>query len=122
MAQQQLSVTNLGANATVDLLTGADQGEVQGELRRPSLPTRFELLLEATATGVEVEVFSGIRQVVFRSPVSSTGTAGQAPNRETLPSINWSAASFEQQRIILRETAGAGTIDLEAVLLGRPAA
>lgn len=120
MAQQFIEITNVGALATLDLLQDGDDGAAPEEIRRPLRPTQYNLLIECTATGLELEVFSGPRQAVFRSPISATGTAAQAPNRQTTIPISWKAASGDGQRIIIRDTSNTATIDVQAVIEAIP--
>lgn len=119
MSQQFLEITNLTANAVTDLMTGAVQGEAHGRFhdRRPARQT---LLLTATAAEAEVEIFAGNRQVVYRSPVNIGGVAGTVPPRNTSVPMSWVVAGDEITRVLIRETAGAGTVDIQGLLETSP--
>jgi hypothetical protein len=119
MSQQFLEITDLTANATVDLMTGADQGEAHGRFH-DQRPARQTLLLRATAAQAEVQVFAGNRQVVFPSPVCIGGVAATVPPRNTTVPMSWVVASNEITRVLIRETAGAGTVDIQGLLETTP--
>jgi len=106
--------TNVGANAVVDLMLDGDQGPMN--LRFVKRPSKVTYACDANAAAsAELEVFSGGRQVVERSAVDGGGTAGTMPNLRD-KGISFFSAAGEILAFRLRETAGAGTVDIGLVI------
>jgi len=104
---------NIAASTTYDMMTDAGTGEAQSRfIQRPS---RVALAIESSAVGCELEVYSGARTIVARSTLAAGGTDGVFPNLNE-KTITWLAAAGEKQRIVVRETAGAGNQDIMAVV------
>ena len=104
-----LEVDNIAANASVDLMVDALTGEAQS--RFIDRPSRVTVAILADAVGVELQTFSGLRTIVGRSTLDSSGTLGQFPNLDQ-KAFSYLAAGGEIQRFILREIAGATTTDV----------
>ncbi len=113
MALEYLMQSNLAANSTNDLMTDADTGEAQ--TRFVTRASRVTMAIEASAVGIEVEVYAGIRNVVPRSTLDSGGTTGVFPNVNE-KAFSFLAAAGEKLRLVLREIAGVATVDVMAVV------
>ncbi len=109
MALQYIQLTDLAANATVDLLVNGNQGST--ELRKVVRPSQITMAIVATAVGVELEVKAGLRTVVPRSQIPAGGTISVFPNLDQ-QAFSFFAASFEDVQVLVRETAGAATTDI----------
>lgn len=111
---EYLQQTDLGALSTNDLMVDADTGEAQSRfvgLR----PARVTMAIVADAVGVELEIYSGTRQIVPRSQVPAGGTVGVFPNLNE-QAFSFFAAAGEKLRVILRETANVATTDVMATV------
>ncbi len=110
MADTVLTITDLGANAVVDFLLGANEGA--SNLRFIERPSRVVWAIDASAAlQAEIEVFSGSRTVAERGVVSGGGTAGVMPNLQQA-ARTFLAATGEILSFRVREIAGAATTDL----------
>ena len=66
--------------------------------------------MDATAVGLELEVFSSKRTVVERSAVDAGGTIGVPPKMNE-QAVSFAAFPGEILQFRVRDTVGAGTID-----------
>ena len=114
---EYLMQSNLAANSTNDLMTDADTGEAQS--RFVTRPSRVQVAIEASAVGVELEIYSGARTVVARSSLDAGGTTGVFPNINE-KSFTFFAAAGEKLRFVLREIAAAATTDVMAAVSVQP--
>ena len=104
-----LTITNLAANTVADFMLNADQGA--SNIRFIKRPSRVTFAMDATAFQAEYEVYSGGRNVVTRSAVDAGGTAANVPDLQA-KAVSFLAAAGEILEFRVRETAGAGTVDL----------
>lgn len=114
---QYLMLSNIPANAVRDLMKDADTGE--SDLRTVWQPSRVTFACVASAVGIELEVFSGERQVVNRSTLEAGGTTGVYPNLDQ-KALSFLAAGGEQLKFRVRETAAAATTDIMLVINVEP--
>ncbi len=113
MPQEYLMVSNIPANAVRDLFRDADTGEADTRfVTRPSLVT---MAIVSSAVGIEMQLFSGERNIIQRSTLEAGGTTGTFPNI-TDKAFQFAAAAGEKLRALLRETAGVATTDVMAVV------
>ncbi|MEE8607913.1 MAG: hypothetical protein V3S55_09920 [Nitrospiraceae bacterium] len=118
MADTLLGITDLGANAVVDFLLGANEGA--SNLRFIERPSRVVWAMDASAAlQAEVEVFAGDRTVAQRGVVSGGGTAGVMPNLQQ-SARTFLAATSEILSFRVREIAGAATTDLNLYVSVEP--
>lgn len=106
---QYLMLSNLPANAVRDLMVDADTGE--SDVRTVWQPSQVTYAIVASAVGVELEVFSGERQVVNRSTLEAGGTTGVFPNLDQ-KAVTFLAAGGENLKFRVRETAAVATTDI----------
>ncbi len=113
---QFLLLSNIAANATQDMMVNADTGESEARfITRPSVIT---MAIDASAVGVELEVFVGSLQVVPRSTLDAGGTTGVFPNLDQ-KAFRFRAPSGVL-RVIVREIAGTATTDIQMALSVEP--
>lgn len=112
-----LTLTNLPANAIRDLMLDADQGATN--LRFISFPSQVTFALNATAVGVEYEVYSGGRRVIERSAIEAGATAGVFPNLDQKGQTFYAAAG-DILEFKVRETTGVATTDINMAISVEP--
>ncbi len=110
---EQLTVTNLGSGAVLDLMVDADQGESQQRFVERNSEITFAI--NANAATVDIEVFAGTRQVVSRSGIEAGATASVFPNLNE-KAVSFFAAQGEKLRFLLRETGAVATTDINAIV------
>lgn len=113
VANKLMTLTNIPALATRDLMTDSDQGPTS--LRFIGRPSQVTFAINANAAGIELEVMSGQRRVIERSAVESGGTAGVYPNLLD-KAQNFLAATGEILEFRVRETANVATTDINFVI------
>jgi len=115
MASKKLTLTNIPALATRDLMTDADQGPTS--LRFIQTPSIVTFAINGThATPIaELEVMSGQRRVVERSAIEGGATAGVFPNMDQ-KAENFPAAAGEILEFRVRETGNVATTDINFVI------
>jgi len=104
-----MTLTNIPALATRDLMTDADQGPTS--LRFVGSPSRVVFVINANAAGIELEVYASGRRVVERSAVEAGGTAGVYPNLLDKGQA-FDAAGGEILEFRVRETANIANTDI----------
>lgn len=109
MAGGFLTLTNLAASAVNDFMLDSDQGPTND--RFVEVPSVVSFAINATAAEAEYEVFAGSRTVISRSRVPSGGTAAVPPSITDF-GRSFLAAAGEILQFRVRETAAAGTVDL----------
>lgn len=109
MASKLMTLTNIPALATRDLMTDSDQGPTS--LRFVAAPSRCTFVINANAAGVELEVLTQYRRLVERSAVESGGTAGVYPNLLD-KGQSFDVAGGEILEFRVRETANIATTDI----------
>lgn len=107
---EYLHYQNVAANAVIDMMRDAISGESQA--RFVTRPSKVTMAIEASAAAsAEFQVFSGSRTIVARSAVDGGGTDGVFPNINE-KAFSFLAAAGEKISVPVRETAGAGTVDI----------
>lgn len=113
MAVEYLMLSNIPANGVRDMMVNADTGE--SDLRYVGVPSKVTYAIVASAVGIELEVFSGDRQIVNRSTLEAGGTTGTFPNLDQ-KAVSFLAAGGEKLKFRLRETAAVATTDIMLAL------
>lgn len=98
--------TNVGANATVFPLAG-------NQYEYLPFPARVEFAIIASADEVDVTVYSGSDVLQQTGPATVKTGSAVYPDDFLLDDV---AAQGERLNVIIRETAGAGTVDTETVV------
>lgn len=117
MPNKLMTLTNIPALATRDLMTDADQGPTS--LRFIGSPSKVTFVINANAAGIELEVMSGQRRVVERSAVEAGGTAGVYPNLLD-KGQSFDAAGGEILEFRVRETGNVATTDINFAIAVEP--
>ncbi len=105
-----LTLTNLAANAVQDFMVNADQGPQNFRFIGPG-GAQISWAMNATALEAELEVYASGLQIVPRSRVQSGGTIGIPPDMQAFGQV-FEAPGGTILEFRVRETAGAGTVDL----------
>jgi len=113
MATEFLLLSNLAANATVDLMTGADTGEA--DARFIQFASQVTVAIEASAVGIQLNITSGGRTIVERSTLGAGGTTGVFPNVNE-QAFQFLAAAGDKLRMPVTEIAGVATTDVMATV------
>lgn len=113
MATEFLLLSNLGANATQDMMVNADTGEA--DARFIQFPSEVTVAIEASAVGVQLNITSGGRTIVERSTLGAGGTTGVFPNINE-QAFQFLAAAGDKLRMTVTETAGVATTDVMATV------
>ena len=117
---EYLHYQNVAANAVIDMMVNAISGESQA--RFVTRPSKVTMALEASAAAsAEFQVFSGSRTIVARSACDGGGTDGVFPNIDQ-KAFSFLAAAGEKISVPVRETAGAGTVDIMLTVSVEPIA
>lgn len=111
--QEFLQVSNIAANAVVDLFRDADTGE--SDARFIGRASQVTVAIQANAVGIELELKAGGRTVVDRSTLDGGGTTGVFPNINE-KAFTFFAAAGDKLVGRLRETAGVATTDVMAAV------
>lgn len=113
MATEFLLLSNLTANSTVDLMTGADTGEA--DARFIQFASQVTVAIEASAVGIQLNITSGGRTIVERSTLGAGGTTGVFPNINE-QAFQFLAAAGDKLRMPVTEIAGVMTTDVMATV------
>jgi hypothetical protein len=108
----RVTTTNLAANATTFPLQGN-----QYEFLR--FPARVEFAVVANAAGIDVTIYSGTDLLQQGGPATVKSTPPLYPDDFLLDDI---AAEGDRLNVILRETAGVATTDIETAVKITPLA
>jgi len=106
MGAKLMTLGTIAALSTKDLMTDADQGPTS--LRFVSSPSRVTFVINATSTGMELEVLTQNRRIIERSAIETGGTFGVYPNLLD-KGQTFDAAGGEILEFRVRETANVGT-------------
>lgn len=101
---------SVGAGATVDLFASS-------QYRYLPWPARIRLMLQTTATGVNMQVLSGSEMLQPATPIDASGTANKLPTVFTVDPLDFVAPPGDLIQIqAINTTAGAlsvtGVIDV----------
>lgn len=102
----RVTTTNLGANATATPLSG-------NQYEYLPFNARVEFAIVASAVGIDVTVYSGSDVLQQSGPATVKATPPLYPDDFLLDDV---AAAGERLNVILRETAGVATTDIETVV------
>lgn len=102
----RVATTNLAANGTAFPLQG-------NQYEYLPFPARVEFAIVANAAGIDATVYSGSDVLQQNGPTTVKTTPPLYPDDFLLDDV---AAAGERLNVILRETAGAATTDIETVV------
>lgn len=102
----RVTTTNLLANATAFPLQG-------NQYEYLPFPARVEFAVVANAAGIDVTIYSGSDVLQQNGPATVKATPPLYPDDFLLDDV---AAAGERLNVILRETAGVATTDIETVV------
>jgi len=102
----RVTTTNLAANATAFPLAG-------NQYEYLPFPARVEFAIVASADEVDVTVYSGSDVLQQNGPATVKATSPVYPDDFLLDDV---AAQGERLNVVLRETAGTGTVDIQTVV------
>ena len=102
----RVTTTNLAANATAFPLQG-------NQYEYLPFPARVEFAIVASAIGIDVTVYSGSDLLQQGGPATVKATPPEYPDDFLLDDV---AGQGERLNVILRETTGVATTDIETVV------
>jgi len=102
----RVTTTNLAANATAFPLSGSQYEYLP-------FNARVEFAVIASAAGIDVTVYSGSDVLQQSGPATVKATPPVYPDDFLLDDV---AMAGERLNVVLRETAGAATTDIETVV------